>query len=262
MKKLISVVLCVAMLCGTLATAMFSANASETSIRLQLEEKYGEYRRLFPIDYIVPQPPLLFYSYDSGMRLVAALTEAEKVIDNKNATDEDYQQAYDNLVSVELYIAPRWAQESYEIALAEPFDSYWWTESLWEEFQTEIADLKTALDGGDEKTIDTAYKALNYTFNEACNSHKVFGDVNRDGKATIMDATMIQKYLAELEPLSGVQRFNALCGLTGEYKVSIFSVTYLQEELAGNINDINHRELYSDDYNVRNNVLAPIHYFD
>lgn len=259
MKKLISIVLCVAMLCGTMATAIFSANAYELTIRDELDKVYYEYMSSFPDGQTVPPPPLLFYSPSSYQRLMGPLKDAEKVLDNMNATDEELQQAYDNIMAVEMYIDPKWAQESYGIALAEPFDSYWWTESLWTEFQAEIADLKTALDGGDEKTIDTAYKALNYTFNEACNSHKVYGDVNKDGRATIADATLIQKGLAGLEPYSGVQKFNSSIRYFDGYKESIYAVTHLQEELAGIIGDAYHWHIYSDDYNVRNYILAPDH---
>ena len=265
MKKLISVVLCVAMLCCTMAVSAFSVNAVDNDETQELRTELYDICHLIlnPPDYTGEPDP--FYSVESYHRLQASAKVGLPVAENPDSTYEELKQAYDNLINVELCISSTNAQESYNFAVAEPFNANWWTESLWTEFQTKIADLKTALDGGDEKTIDTAYKAVNYTLNEACNSKKIHGDVNGDGEVTITDVTLIQKYCAELETFSMVQKFNLLNNYNYDnatrFAPKIDDATSLQKELIGLIDGSYYSKVYNDDYTIRNYVLAPVHYY-
>ncbi len=56
------------------------------------------------------------------------------------------------------------------------------------------------------------------------------GDVNLDGRVSISDASLLQKYLAEMEELSPLQI--ELANLDGNSKITIYDVSLLQKQLA------------------------------
>lgn len=58
------------------------------------------------------------------------------------------------------------------------------------------------------------------------------GDVNLDGQVTIADATLIQKYLAEREELSDIQKSNAII-FSYNPSITIENATYIQKSLVG-----------------------------
>ena len=59
----------------------------------------------------------------------------------------------------------------------------------------------------------------------------VKGDIDSDGKATIDDATLIQRYLADLADFSRLQK--KLSDLYADDRITIDDVTWLQRKLAG-----------------------------
>ncbi len=59
----------------------------------------------------------------------------------------------------------------------------------------------------------------------------VKGDIDSDGKATIDDATLIQRYLADLADFSRLQK--KLSDLYSDNRITIDDVTWLQRKLAG-----------------------------
>jgi len=62
------------------------------------------------------------------------------------------------------------------------------------------------------------------------------GDANSDGKLSIADATVIQKYLASMNELSDMQK--AAAEVTGDQRLSISDATKIQKYLAGIVSDI------------------------
>ncbi len=64
------------------------------------------------------------------------------------------------------------------------------------------------------------------------------GDVDLDSKITIFDATLIQKYLADLAELNGVQEYNAIVGYSLSNQITIMSTTEIQRYLAGIVPDL------------------------
>lgn len=57
------------------------------------------------------------------------------------------------------------------------------------------------------------------------------GDVNLDGRVSIIDATLIQSYLAGNTQLTPIQQFNAIVG--NYYQISIENATFIQKYLVG-----------------------------
>lgn len=80
---------------------------------------------------------------------------------------------------------------------------------------------------GDEKLIHKSYVSLRNLLNELCLYNQIPGDVNKDGKLTIDDVTLIQKNLADLTQFNSSQ--NYIAGIT---KVSnIDMVTTWQKDI-------------------------------
>ena len=70
---------------------------------------------------------------------------------------------------------------------------------------------------------------VEYTFDAT--KDYLLGDVNGDGQVTVVDATLIQKYIAGLVTLSDTQK--AAADVNNDGSVSIVDVTQLQTYIAG-----------------------------
>ena len=62
------------------------------------------------------------------------------------------------------------------------------------------------------------------------------GDVNLDGRVSIIDATLIQSYLAGNAELSPIQQYNAMVG--DNYEISIENATLIQKYLVGLVDSL------------------------
>ena len=56
------------------------------------------------------------------------------------------------------------------------------------------------------------------------------GDIDMDGEVTIMDATLVQKYIAHLEDLTDQQK--RLADVNGDGEITILDATEIQKMLA------------------------------
>ena len=85
----------------------------------------------------------------------------------------------------------------------------------------------------DEATKDEATKdeATMDEIGDISQEGFVVGDVNGDGKVSITDATLLQKFLAKVEEIpEGCMKF---ADVNGDGKVSVADATYIQKKLAG-----------------------------
>ena len=74
---------------------------------------------------------------------------------------------------------------------------------------------------------------VEYTFDAT--KDYLLGDVNGDGKISVLDATLIQKYLAGLVTLSDTQK--AAADVNGDGSVSVIDATLIQKYIAGLISN-------------------------
>ena len=77
----------------------------------------------------------------------------------------------------------------------------------------------------------------NFNIYKPMSSYVLYGDVNLDGRVTVKDATLIQKYLAGSTKLTGQALKNADVNADG--KITATDVTTIQKYLAGNYNYTN-----------------------
>ena len=99
-----------------------------------------------------------------------------------------------------------------------------------------------------EKDIHISYLKMRDELNKLCLAVKVVGDVNNDGKLSIRDITIMQKYLAGSATLTSAQRFasgfdplhNSITQIT-EFQKHInksSTCSYIYDYVKGNIKDL------------------------
>ena len=66
-------------------------------------------------------------------------------------------------------------------------------------------------------------------------SAPLWGDTDLDGEVSILDATLIQRYLAAIDDITDLQK--SIADVDGDGEVTIFDATYIQRLLAGIISE-------------------------
>ena len=214
MKKMISVILAVLLMfsLSISAFAQSTDNEEEMTMRDKLWQYCGEMvDRYNIVPDIIPGYVAQFYSKASLDRAISARDKANALFERSDATDEEYQQVYEEVkyVMEHSYVSKRWLRETYEIASLEENINGWYDENLWNEFQSVLNEVKEAINSDDEQAVDSAYYLLRVTFNKLCNLHRIHGDVNGDGVVNIRDATIVQKYVNKLVELTSNQQLLA-----------------------------------------------------
>lgn len=203
MKKAIAVLLTVVILASSFCLNVSAAETSVTKEKLQLLTEY--YRGSSGIMGI----PIVHYQYNYAWKA------AEDVLKDENSTEADYQNALDMLKNDALnnvFVYFDYAEATYELALQEENYNNWYSEEDWTDFQNKLAQLKVVLDksnGEESLELANAYRALMGSYNKMTNAYTLKGDLNKDGEVNVLDVTLLQKYLAGTENLTGAQRMLA-----------------------------------------------------
>ena len=220
MKKVIAVLLTVAMLASVLCMNVSAAETSVTKEKLQLLTEY--YRGSSGIMGI----PIVHYQYNYAWKA------AEDVLGDENSTEADYQNALDVLKNDALnnvFVYFDYAEATYELALQEENYNNWYSEEDWTDFQNKLAQLKVVLDENKgnkveesfESELANAYRALMGSYNKMTNAYTLKGDLNKDGEVNVLDVTLLQKYLAGTENLTGAQKMLAIYNLVQQNQENI-----------------------------------------
>ena len=77
-----------------------------------------------------------------------------------------------------------------------------------------------------KKTVDATEATRDQQITEG-----IYGDADKNGKITVDDATLMQKFIAQLEPMNSDD--SVICDVSGDGKVSIDDVTLVQKFAAG-----------------------------
>ncbi len=173
-------------------------------------------------------------SQNSNIRLNEAYNAAYEAFYSEDATDEEMQNKADDLLYAldNMYIDPKWAQETYTLCLEESNDNGIYSNELWQKFTMGLENLNTSLILVDEKLINENYYKVIDIYNEMCFSYSALGDVDGNGVVNVADVTLIQKYLSGSETLYGVQLYAASVNCRCN-EISVESATNLQKNLVG-----------------------------
>lgn len=153
--------------------------------------------------------------------------DAWNVYDDPDSTEEDYALACDEFLEVWLNfdIYPSYAKAAYEMALKEKNYNNYYSDEDWTNFQSKLKDLGDVIDSlGDSQQFSSdltkAFHAMLKAYNKMTNAYTLKGDLNNDGSVNVADVTLLQKYLAGTEELTGAQKM-----LTGAYIYEDLSIT-------------------------------------
>lgn len=259
MKKMISVFLCIVMLLTSVVGLNVSAAENQeidkkASLYWLYYACYWNFQSVGGVD---------IHGNVSKSDMNEVLENTEAVLENKNATAADYENAYDNLMyqAYNMTVDPAIAYDTYLNSLKEENYNNWYSEEDWKSFVIKRDEFKVVFDryyGLDEYgrveckvpsthektaeyTLSDAFYALLKSYNVMTNRYTLMGDVNKDGHVNIQDVTLIQKSLVELDNLTGAQKI-----LTGDYNYenpTIMTATNLQkyivEDNGADMSDIN-----------------------
>ncbi len=239
MKKLLSIILVGVFAVSSFILTTFAAEneKSETEI---VREKLGWLLDAFKIlNTNIGEARI--YNYVAGDTYNAAYNLYNQ---DELATAEEYKNMKDKLydVSYNLHIDVAYAKDAYDNACKEQNYNNWYSDDEWNEFQSKLADLKTALEpyvagtrDYDVLPITNAYNELIAVYNKMTNAYTVKGDVNKDGVFDIKDVTLVQKYITHEVEFTGAQKM-----LTNEKKyesgINVITATNLQKTIVG-LND-------------------------
>ena len=232
-------------------SSVFCVNVSATETFVD-EAKINKLKRNLDYLIIVNQEHLYIVGECFPVldwHLTEVCDEVSKVLFDKTATYEELLTAYDKLLYADynLMVQVELAEGTYELALKEQNYNNWYSEEDWSTFVKNRDALKEALDTGLNSKITEAFYDLLYCYNVMTNRYTLKGDVNRDGEVNVIDATLVQKYLAGLEDFTGAQRM-----LCGDYDYECFDIsaaTTIQKYSAGLIKEIPNRKIFISDSN-------------
>jgi hypothetical protein len=232
MKKIISIVLTFVMIFSCVSVTVFATENDSISPKKQLQNLY-HYAKTTNISGDI-QP----YSNYSFLKLYKAMNEAENVLSSSDATDVEYQLAYDFLLeALDMRISTSYAKKTYVLSLEENNDNGWYDEADWSDFATKRENLRVSFATNDEKTISQAYFDLVDSFISMTGKYGMAYDMNKDGVVDIQDVTCIQNIIAGYDTLNSAQtmltRPNSSAPSLRYRSISISCATSIQKALAG-----------------------------
>lgn len=243
MKKILSVILTLTMLLSFVCFPVSAESKYNSIERARLGSLLDGFGQLFGVTYA--------YSMDYPIGDAWAIYESE------DSTIEDYVQAADDLEEalLNVYIYPiDLAIVTYENALKEQNYNNWYSEEEWSDFQEALEAMGEVIENldnldinnGRSREVSDAFFALMKAYNKMTDSYTVKGDLNKDGAVNVADVTLLQKYLAGTENLTGAQKM-----LTGAYKyenLSIANATTIQKYTVGIIDEFPDYNIFISDY--------------
>ncbi len=204
MKKIISIILVLIMICCTIPFTAFAAE--DTDIEpLRKELEMLAYKAYECINYVGDVMPHAHSSYE---RLQNGLDFAIDVLYDEESTVEKYNEAIDLLTyafnnpTLETY----YVKYNYVLSTFEHNENGFYYEDDWNDFSEKRDALRDSFKTNDEEAISKAFFALHKSFVNMTSKYTLTGDVNNDGKVNIDDATLVQKYLAGQENLTELQK--------------------------------------------------------
>lgn len=237
MKKIISIILVLIMICCTIPFTAFAAEDTDIeSLRKELamltflaEERIDNVGDLMP------------HAHSSYERLQNGIDFGVDVLYDEESTAENYNEAIDLLTYALNHptIETHYLKYSYVLSTFEHNENGFYYEDDWNDFSQKRDALRDSFKTNDEEFISDAFFELHESFVNMTSKYTLAGDVNNDGKVNIDDATLVQKYLAGEENLTELQKALALSYDNGYYdkldipKPNVDCVTGLQKCAAG-----------------------------
>lgn len=246
MKKIISILLSIIILSSICCVSVSAADTLSPKKDLLILCDVVYYEFLTVVGGCIP-----FDRMDE--ELWDAFEYADNIFYDKNATDEDYIEARERLISAiyNLNVYTDYIQEAYELSLQEQNYNNWYSEEDWSNFVEKRVALGEALETDDPTIATDAFYDLLYACNVMTNRYTLKGDINRDGEVNVADTTLLQKYLVGKVELTGAQKM-----LSGAYfyeSPDVSAATTIQKYCAGLISEMPNNKVFLSDLKTHEN---------
>ena len=238
MKKVISLLLAI-MLTVLCAVPAFAAT-DDSNLNEEAKQLYLYICKLKK-EYGIENDPgecILSYSVNSVNLLNNDISKAEKLLEEyfyyKTVTKEQFEEAFDILKADEAKMCVRKTELSTLISIcSREVNNNYYSDEIWDSFQEALRTSRLTLENSsDDYEIDSEYWNLRFSFNKICGYNQVVGDVNGDGKVTVVDATLYSKAIAGMYTLNSSQKL--VSSIDASYlPLSVLNVTAIQKHLAG-----------------------------
>ncbi len=283
MKKLLAVVLSVVII---LSCTMIVAFAQETSVMVhkfrepENKDLSGIYDELDALcwsavyDYgvsstnrdsayqIEPGVLVLTLTNESLEKGREVLDETSDFLDNYSVepevyTYEDYENQYNRLKSTldSLVVSKGALRSLINFCTEEKNGNGYYSEELWNEFVEKLNNAQSVYDDEvivEEYRITESFFELLHSHLMLCSSNTMFGDIDNDGKISVLDATQLQRALAKLGELNSSQKLIS--------ESNILYATEIQRYLAKLVYSLEIENSILDDYveyTMYSNIHAP-----
>ena len=248
MKKLTSLLLTVIMLFSVFSITAYASTDNIADLKEQLTSYTNEMEFIFVYNFMLTPPWVPQYSSESYKRMEDAIKKIRSEIDSYT-TEEQINDATALLDSckAQMYVQAKELKFMLDLMEADYNDTSYYDAETSAEIKSVYEAAKAAYESNVEKDIHISYLKMRDELNKLCLAVKVVGDVNNDGKLSIRDITIMQKYLAGSATLTSAQRFAS--GFDVEHN-NINQVTEFQKYLNDNTLNTNIC-LY-----VKNNIKA------
>lgn len=265
MKKIISIILALILLCVALPFTAYAADDVTEAKRTELASLHNDLYCKTDI-----QGELHPYSKNSFTTFNNAMKEAEELLreDPETVPDWKYQNCIDYLNSAfnNMCVDVKYAKQTYVLSLDEHNRNGFYDENDWNDFSSKRDALRDSFKTNNEFVISYAFFELQDSFINMTSHYKA-GDVNNDNKVDVDDVTLIQKYIAGMEEFTRLQSAlssNLYYGQCWLYvsEPNIDSATYLQKGISGldeiYTNDFGYGSTYTDCYDKTYNSLISL----
>lgn len=235
MKKIISLILAMVLLCFSTITA-FASTEDDFLVRYTyflLDVDDCEEYYINGGGFTHPDYPS--WSDASLERMENAIAYArEREITN----DEELQVAYADLEAVASKMCVDIDELNFMISLFEQETNInnYYDENIWTDFQNLLEKAKIVAMSDDEEAIHHTYIEMRNSFNNLCKYNTINGDLNGDGLLNVKDATYGQKYLAELVEFNSSQTMVSLIDYKNITGITIETITKMQKYIIGRDN--------------------------
>lgn len=235
-KCLISMLLCVVLVISTIIPTFATETPDIDTLMFQLIE-YKDECKLRLQEGITGLTELV-YTDESKEILRAKIKEVEQYqkayyADQDSVTLEQMQAYTDELTAaVDSLVLEKTELEFLLLFVGEESnDNGYYSEKLWNDFTQKYAQAEAVY--ADETINDTrvteAFWNLYMSFNNLCLSNMTPGDIDGDGKVTILDVTLLQKELVQMYTMNSSQIFVADVSDNNEIFPDINDATIIQK---------------------------------
>lgn len=232
-KRLCSVFLALVILIISVCPVFAQDNKSERSF-IRLAFMCNDYLRTFRFSE-KDNDDRMECDPQSTQELLGLINEVHDIMDKEETLTseeiDEYYTAIDNAAQ-KVVLVPKELKYLIDFCEKEQNDNLYYPSSLWGDFQSKLSVAKEVYNKGETSIeVSNAYWDLLFCYNDICTVNQLEGDVDFDGKVTVMDATLVQMCVADLRALNSSQLL--VIGESDNENIRVTTATNLQRAVAG-----------------------------